>query len=76
MGLEEKQAIDHNKENNNDPMNILGDEPLDQKPLKNSKSGFNRCLKVMERMIVQNKENEKYKEYRYKFTKEKPELSK
>lgn len=41
-------------------MNILGDEPLDSKPLKESKSGFNRCLKIMERMIVQNKENEKY----------------
>lgn len=28
----------------------------------------------MERMIVQNKQSKKYREYRYKFTKEDPEF--
>lgn len=39
-------------------------------------TSFKRCLKIMERMIVQNEEEEKYSDYKYMFTEKGPEFSK
>ena len=52
LGLEKKVATEENKENEKDTVNVLGDEVTDTKPPTESDSSFNRCLKVMERMIV------------------------
>jgi dynein intermediate chain 1 len=37
---------------------------------------FKRCLKIMERMIVQNEEEDKFSDYKYMFTEKGPEISK
>lgn len=37
---------------------------------------FKKCLKIMERMIVQNEEEEKYSDYKYMFTEKGPEIAK
>ena len=42
----------------------------------NKVNSFNRCLKWMERMIVQNNESKKYRDYKYIFTKENADISK
>lgn len=39
-------------------------------------TSFKRCLKIMERMVVQNEEEDKYSDYRYMFTEKGPEISK
>ena len=38
-------------------------------------SSFKRCLKIMERMIVQNEESEKFSDFKYMFTEKGPEVS-
>lgn len=76
LGLESKRVTNEHQSQELDEIDILADQNVDGEKTGKHKSSFNRCLKIMERMIVQNKESQKYKEYRYKFTVEKPELSK
>lgn len=76
LGLQSKtpKANSHDSQDDNQ---LLQDDNDGENTSKNiEKSSFNNCLKIMERMIVQNIERQKYKEYRYKFTVDKQELNK
>ena len=51
-------------------------DPAKQKSGSIYSISFKKCLKIMERMIVQNEEEEKYSDYKYMFTKQGPEIIK
>ena len=51
-------------------------DPAKQKSGSIYSVSFKKCLKIMERMIVQNEEEEKYSDYKYMFTKQGPEIVK
>ena len=67
--------MEHSRQNKKDrlqeiglPTTKAGNEASDDRGALVYSKKFNRCLRTMERMIVQNNEEQKYKDYRYMFT--------